>query len=218
MNARQLTLLTDLTQKLESRPLYRHFITLCERECNARVISLPEIKRKLIERRYGAVKDWVSEIISYFTSIIEDSNCTLVEKYAARTLSTWIHSKTHSLELEPTLDSWLSSWCQSYKAVTELITSAPPKLGIPAHPMTQDVTGPSLFEFGKMKDDIEQRLSPEQRRMLAQLILTLEPLLSFRTTEEVVFDLARVQTRTLLAIKTFLKNRLDEDRVQLFDS
>jgi hypothetical protein len=65
----------------------------------------------------------------------------------------------------------------------------------------------SEAEVVQMRTAIEGELDDNGRDLVARLVLAMEPQMAMRSAGEVVFDLATIQKRTLLAVRSYLRAR-----------
>jgi hypothetical protein len=221
MNAFRLTALTEIARKLESNVLYSYFARGPARTYQGRSFSLPAMKQNLIERRYPTARDWANDVCSYFEAVLDDPDSSPVERHAARTLAQTVMAKIREIDDDRSIESWCDLWCKAYQEVAEITASAPKGLGIAKHARPMQLRGIDIevteAEIVQMKNDIENRLSEEQKNRVADLVLTLEPVMTMQAADEVIFDLARVRKGTLLAVRAFLRQQLTSQRtVQLF--
>lgn len=225
MNQQVLLKCQEMMIKLEMRPLYQYFLNNPDKK-HKNTLNLSQIKNKLILNQYRTKEDWLNDLTTFFKRFLNKKKATSIQKRAAQTILDYINRKSKQMQCLET-DDWISVFIHTYQEFANLIGEAPDKLNISDQARPMQITGSTIElseqELIKMRNQLENDLNDKDKKLVAQLIISLEDDIAF-DGKSVDFDLAKLKNDTLLAIRTFLNShkspslsKTSSKVLQLFD-
>ena len=225
MNQQVLLKCQKMMIKLEMHPLYIYFLNnYRSKKQNQATPDLRQIKNKLTLNEYQSKEDWLNELTFFFKRIIDKKSTSPILKKSAQSVLDEINKKYKKIYFLNS-DDWTSVFCHTYQELANLIAVAPKGLGISQLSCPMQLAGTTIefseHELIEMRKQLEQNLNDKEKKLVAQLIISLESDAVF-DGKTIEFDLARLKSDTLLAIRTFLnshKSKLSSspsNSIQLF--
>lgn len=190
---------TALTAKLEKHPFYG---LLSDQAPEFRAIKV-----RLITRSHKTPDEWVNDLCELLNSISKAENSDKITKYAALGLITWLERKRKKLLY---LCDWKNRVCTIYNKLVDLLRQAPPDWPMDKKIVWMQTTGIDIdvseTELVDMKKVIESELNDDEREMVGRMIMAMEQDTLVKG-DSLIFDLAKLNKETLLAVRTFVRKR-----------